>query len=79
MNVNRLTQCGVKFVFYVADYFALMNNKLDGDIDKIRAFSYSRLLLLQLALATRTCNAHLLRALTTRTSNAHLCAIGQPL
>ncbi len=37
MNVNRLTQSGVKFVFYVADYFALMNNKMDGDIDKIRA------------------------------------------
>jgi tyrosyl-tRNA synthetase len=36
MNVNRLTQAGVKFVFYVADYFALMNDKMGGDIDKIR-------------------------------------------
>ena len=36
MNVNRLTQSGVKFVFWVADYFALMNLKLGGDINKIR-------------------------------------------
>jgi tyrosyl-tRNA synthetase len=36
MNVNRLTSAGVKFVFYVADYFALMNNKMGGDIEKIR-------------------------------------------
>ena len=40
MNVNRLTQAGVKFVFYVADYFALMNNKMGGDIDKIRDCGY---------------------------------------
>ena len=36
MNVNRLTQAGVKFVFWVADYFALMNLKLGGDIKKIQ-------------------------------------------
>ena len=36
MNVNRLTQSGVKFVFWVADYFALMNLKLGGDIVKIQ-------------------------------------------
>ena len=36
MNVNRLTASGVKFVFWVADYFALMNLKLGGDINKIR-------------------------------------------
>eukprot|EP00941_MAST-03F_sp_MAST-3F-sp1_P005510 g5510.t1 len=36
MNVNRLTQAGVKFVFWVADYFALMNLKLGGDIEKIQ-------------------------------------------
>ena len=36
MNVNRLTESGVKFIFWVADYFALMNLKMDGDIDKIQ-------------------------------------------
>ena len=36
MNVNRLTGSGVKFVFWVADYFALMNLKLGGDIVKIQ-------------------------------------------
>lgn len=36
MNVNYLTQGGVKFVFWVADYFALMNLKLGGDIKKIQ-------------------------------------------
>jgi tyrosyl-tRNA synthetase len=36
INVNRLTQAGCIFKFWVADWFALMNNKLGGDIDKIR-------------------------------------------
>ncbi len=36
MNVNRITWAGVKFVFWVADYFALMNLKLGGDIKKIQ-------------------------------------------
>jgi len=36
LNVNRLTRSGVKFIFYVADYFALMNQKMGGDIEKIR-------------------------------------------
>jgi len=36
MNVNSLTSSGVKFVFWVADYFALMNLKLGGDLDKIQ-------------------------------------------
>ena len=40
MNVNRLTSSGVKFVFWVADYFALMNLKLGGDINKIRDCGY---------------------------------------
>jgi tyrosyl-tRNA synthetase len=35
-NVNKLTKCGVKFVFWVADWFALMNNKMGGDIKKIQ-------------------------------------------
>ncbi len=36
INVNKLTSAGVKFKFWVADWFALMNNKLGGDLDKIR-------------------------------------------
>ena len=36
MNTNALTQAGVKFVFWVADYFALMNKKMDGDMKKIQ-------------------------------------------
>lgn len=30
--VNRMTQAGCRFVFWVADWFALMNNKLGGDL-----------------------------------------------
>ncbi|KAK9901335.1 hypothetical protein WJX75_007238 [Coccomyxa subellipsoidea] len=36
LNVNKLTRCGVIFKFWVADIFAQMNNKLGGDIEKIR-------------------------------------------
>ncbi|MFT4304262.1 MAG: tyrosine--tRNA ligase [Candidatus Woesearchaeota archaeon] len=36
INVNKLTKAGIKFKFWVADWFALMNNKLDGDLDKIK-------------------------------------------
>jgi tyrosyl-tRNA synthetase len=36
INVNKLTKAGIKFKFWVADWFALMNNKLGGDLDKIR-------------------------------------------
>lgn len=36
INVNKLTEAGVHFKFWVADWFALMNNKLDGDLDKIQ-------------------------------------------
>ena len=35
-NTNKLTRSGVKFVFYVADYFALLNLKMGGDLKKIR-------------------------------------------
>ncbi|CCW67853.1 unnamed protein product [Phytomonas sp. Hart1] len=37
LNVNKCTACGCKFVFWVADWFALMNDKLGGNIDNIRA------------------------------------------
>ena len=36
INVNKLTSVGCDFVFWVADWFALLNNKIGGDIDKIR-------------------------------------------
>lgn len=36
VNVNKLTQCGVNFIFWVADWFALLNNKMGGDLDKIQ-------------------------------------------
>lgn len=36
INVNKLTACGVHFIFWVADWFALLNNKMGGDLAKIQ-------------------------------------------
>jgi len=36
INVNKMTKAGVHFKFWVADWFALMNNKMGGDLDKIK-------------------------------------------
>jgi len=36
INVNKLTKAGIKFKFWVADWFAYMNNKMGGDLEKIR-------------------------------------------
>ena len=36
INVNKITQAGGVFTFWVADWFALLNNKMGGDLDKIR-------------------------------------------
>ncbi len=36
ITVNKLTKAGVHFKFWVADWFALMNNKMGGDLEKIR-------------------------------------------
>jgi hypothetical protein len=36
LNVNKLTKAGVTFKFWVADWFALMNNKMGGDLAKIQ-------------------------------------------
>ena len=36
INVNRLTKAGCVFVFWIADWFAQMKNKMGGDIEKIR-------------------------------------------
>src|SRR3989344_7776624 len=35
ITVNKLTSVGIKFKFWVADWFALLNNKLGGDLNKI--------------------------------------------
>ena len=35
INVNRLVKAGCIFKFWIADWFAQMNNKMGGDIEKI--------------------------------------------
>lgn len=36
INVNKLTRTGIRFKFWVADWFAFMNGKLGGDLEKIQ-------------------------------------------
>lgn len=36
ITVNKLTSTGIKFRFWVADWFAMLNNKLGGDLKKIQ-------------------------------------------
>jgi tyrosyl-tRNA synthetase len=36
INVNKLTSTGIKFKFWVADWFAVLNNKMGGDLAKIK-------------------------------------------
>lgn len=36
VNVNKLTSAGAVFRFWVADWFAMLNNKMGGDLTKIR-------------------------------------------
>lgn len=36
INVNKLTSTGCHFKFWVADWFAQLNNKMDGDLKKIK-------------------------------------------
>ena len=36
INVNRLVDAGCIFTFWVADWFAMLNDKFGGDLDKIR-------------------------------------------
>jgi len=36
INVNRLCDAGCIFTFWVADWFALLNHKLGGDMEKIQ-------------------------------------------
>lgn len=36
INVNKITKAGGIFIFWVADWFALLNNKMGGDLEKIQ-------------------------------------------
>jgi tyrosyl-tRNA synthetase len=36
ITVNKLTSLGIKFKFWVADWFAMLNNKYNGDMKKIK-------------------------------------------
>lgn len=36
INVNKITKSGGIFVFWVADWFAMLNKKMDGDLKKIQ-------------------------------------------
>lgn len=36
INVNKITKAGGVFIFWVADWFALLNNKMGGDLEKIQ-------------------------------------------
>ena len=36
INVNKMIEADVKFKMWVADWFAWMNNKMGGDLEKIR-------------------------------------------
>src|SRR3989338_2446344 len=37
INIKKMVQAGIKFKLYVADYFAFINEKFNGDMEKIRA------------------------------------------
>jgi len=36
ININKITQAGIRFKMLVADWHAMANNKLGGDLDKIK-------------------------------------------
>ncbi len=36
INVNKLTKAGIKMRMWVADWFAMLNNKMGGDLEKIK-------------------------------------------
>lgn len=36
INVNKITKCGIKFIFLIADWHAAANQKFGGDLDVIR-------------------------------------------
>ena len=36
INANKIIKCGGTMIIYIADYFAKLNHKMNGDINKIR-------------------------------------------
>jgi len=36
ININKMTKAGIKFKMWVADWHAMANNKMGGDLDKIQ-------------------------------------------
>lgn len=38
-NIHKMLKAGIKFKLYLADYFAMINNKLEGNLDSIKATS----------------------------------------
>ena len=36
ININKITSCGIKFKILLGDYFAMLNNKYGGDLEKIK-------------------------------------------
>lgn len=36
MNTNEIVACGGRMIIYIADWFAQLNHKMGGDLDKIR-------------------------------------------
>jgi tyrosyl-tRNA synthetase len=36
INVNKITKCGIKFIFLIADWHAAANQKFSGDLEVIR-------------------------------------------
>ncbi len=36
INTNKMTKAGVKFKFWVADWFGWINNKMGGDLEKLK-------------------------------------------
>src|SRR3989344_5643157 len=36
ITVNKITSTGIKFRFWIADWFAMLNNKYDGNLEKIK-------------------------------------------
>lgn len=36
LNVNKLTKAGCIFKFWIADWYAYLNNKMGGDLKKIK-------------------------------------------
>eukprot|EP00438_Fugacium_kawagutii_P000112 Skav218726 [mRNA] locus=scaffold1346:788588:791638:+ [translate_table: standard] len=56
VNVNKCTEAGGIFKFYVADWFALMNDKMGGDMKKIKDIFLLRADICQLGLDQRKVN-----------------------